>query len=48
MARNGTGARLRNALPLVPFLLYLFIFLMIPTLTVVVKAFQYDGRASFR
>jgi putative spermidine/putrescine transport system permease protein len=44
MARNGTGARLRNALPLVPFLLYLFVFLLIPTITVVVKAFGRDGR----
>jgi putative spermidine/putrescine transport system permease protein len=46
MARNGIGARLRNALPLVPFLLYLFVFLMIPTITVVVKAFESDGRFS--
>jgi putative spermidine/putrescine transport system permease protein len=44
MARNGTGARLRNALPLVPFLLYLFVFLLIPTITVVVKAVESDGR----
>jgi len=47
MTRNGTGARLRNALPLVPFLLYLFIFLMIPTITVVVKAFENNGHFSF-
>jgi putative spermidine/putrescine transport system permease protein len=43
MARNGTGARIRNALPLVPFLLYLFVFLLIPTITVVVKAVESDG-----
>src|SRR3954452_25104862 len=47
MARNGTGARLRDALPLVPLLLYLFIFLMIPTITVVVKAFENNGHFSF-
>jgi len=46
MSGNGTGARLRNALPLVPFLLYLFIFLMIPTITVVVKAFENNGHLS--
>jgi putative spermidine/putrescine transport system permease protein len=43
MTRNGTGARLRDALPLVPFLLYLFVFLVIPTITVVVGAVGSDG-----
>ncbi len=43
MTRNGTGVRLRDALPLVPFLLYLFVFLVIPTVTVVVGSVTSDG-----
>jgi putative spermidine/putrescine transport system permease protein len=46
MARNGIGARLRDALPLVPFLLYLFVFLMIPTITVIVGSVSSDGSFS--
>jgi putative spermidine/putrescine transport system permease protein len=46
MTRNGTGARVRDALPLVPFLLYLFIFLMIPTVTVIVGSVSSDGSFS--
>lgn len=40
----GRIARLTPALGLLPFLAYLFIFLVIPTATVVVGAFQEDGR----
>jgi putative spermidine/putrescine transport system permease protein len=46
MGRNGIGARLRDALPLVPFLLYLFVFLMIPTITVIVRSVSSDGSFS--
>ena len=46
MARNGTGARLRDALALVPFLAYLVIFLAIPTVTVLVRAIVSNGRFS--
>jgi putative spermidine/putrescine transport system permease protein len=46
MSRNGIGARLRDALPLVPFLLYLFVFLVIPTVTVVVGSVTSDGSFS--
>ena len=44
--RNGIGARVRDALPLVPFLLYLFVFLMIPTITVFVRAVESNGSFS--
>jgi len=46
MARNGTGARLRDALALVPFLAYLVIFLAIPTVTVLVRAIVSNGHFS--
>jgi putative spermidine/putrescine transport system permease protein len=39
-------ARLRPSLALLPFLGYLFVFLLIPTVTVVVGAFVEDGRPS--
>ncbi len=42
MARNGIGRRLRDALPLLPFLALLFFFLVIPTVTVVVQS-VYEG-----
>ena len=40
-------ARLTPSLALVPFLGYLFVFLLIPTITVVIGAFQEEGRFSF-
>jgi len=46
MARNGTGARARDALALVPFLAYLFIFLAIPTVTVLVRSIVNNGHLS--
>ena len=46
MARNGTGARVRDALALVPFLVYLFIFLAIPTVTVLVRSVESNGHFS--
>ncbi len=39
-------SRLTPSLALLPFLFYLFVFLLIPTVTVVVGAFVEDGRAS--
>jgi putative spermidine/putrescine transport system permease protein len=39
--------RLTPSLALLPFLGYLFVFLLIPTITVVVGAFQEDGAFSF-
>jgi putative spermidine/putrescine transport system permease protein len=39
-------ARLTPSLALLPFLLYLFVFLLIPTVTVIVGAFVEDGRPS--
>jgi putative spermidine/putrescine transport system permease protein len=42
-ARNGMGRRLRDGLPLVPFLAFLGIFLVIPTVTVIVSAVYQDG-----
>lgn len=42
MARNGIGRRLRDALPLLPFLALMFFFLVIPTVTVVVQS-VYEG-----
>jgi putative spermidine/putrescine transport system permease protein len=44
MSRNGIGRRLRETLPLVPFLAYVVIFLLIPTVTVVVSS-VYEGGA---
>ena len=36
--------RLREALPLLPFLALVAIFLIVPTVTVIVSAFHVDGR----
>lgn len=47
MARSGIGRRLRDALPLVPFLALMFFFLVIPTVTVVVKSVYEGGEISF-
>jgi putative spermidine/putrescine transport system permease protein len=47
MAANGIGRRVRDALPLVPFLLLVALFLLIPTITVVIQAFVSDGSVSF-
>ncbi|MEO7351081.1 MAG: ABC transporter permease subunit [Marmoricola sp.] len=47
MARNGISRRVREGLPLVPFLTLVFIFLAIPTLTVVVKSVYSDGGVTF-
>jgi putative spermidine/putrescine transport system permease protein len=43
MARNGAGRRVREALPLVPFLAFVFVFLVIPTVTVVVSSVYDEG-----
>ncbi len=43
MSRNGTARRLRDGLPLVPFLAFLVIFLVIPTVTVLVGAVRNDS-----
>ena len=43
MTGTGAGRRLRDGLPLVPFLAYVLIFLVIPTLTVVVGSVYLDG-----
>jgi putative spermidine/putrescine transport system permease protein len=40
------GRRLREALPLLPFLLFVAVFLIIPTVTVIVSAFFLDGTFS--
>jgi putative spermidine/putrescine transport system permease protein len=40
------GRRLREALPLLPFLLFVAVFLIIPTVTVIVSAFFLDGAFS--
>lgn len=46
MAGNGAGRRLREGLPLVPFLAFVFIFLLIPTITVVVSSVYTSGSFS--
>jgi putative spermidine/putrescine transport system permease protein len=46
MMGNGTSRRLREALPLVPFLVFVLIFLLIPTLTVVVSSVYDQGTFS--
>ncbi len=43
MSGNGISRRLREALPLVPFLGFLLIFLMIPTVIVIVRSVYQDG-----
>lgn len=43
MTGKGVSRRLREGLPLVPFLGYLVVFLLIPTMTVVVRSFYLDG-----
>jgi putative spermidine/putrescine transport system permease protein len=43
MAGKGVGRRLREGLPLAPFLGFLVIFLIIPTVTVVVSSVYLDG-----
>jgi putative spermidine/putrescine transport system permease protein len=47
MARNGIGRRVREALPLVPFFALVVIFLLIPTVTVIVQSVYKDGVFSF-
>jgi putative spermidine/putrescine transport system permease protein len=47
MARNGIGRRAREALPLVPFFALVVIFLLIPTVTVIVQSVYKDGVFSF-
>jgi putative spermidine/putrescine transport system permease protein len=42
------GRRLREALPLLPFLLFVAVFLIIPTVTVIVSAFFLDGTFSLQ
>jgi putative spermidine/putrescine transport system permease protein len=42
----GLGRRLRDGLPLLPFLVLVGVFLIIPTVTVIVSAFLVDGRFS--
>lgn len=46
MAGNGAGRRLREGLPLVPFLAFVFVFLLIPTITVVVSSVYTSGSFS--
>ena len=46
MTRNGISRRAREALPLVPFLAFVFIFLLIPTLTVIVSSVYDQGTFS--
>lgn len=43
MARNGIGRKVRESLPLLPFLAFVVIFLVIPTVTVVVSSVYTDG-----
>jgi putative spermidine/putrescine transport system permease protein len=43
MTRNGISRRVREGLPLVPFFALVFLFLLIPTITVVVSAVYADG-----
>jgi putative spermidine/putrescine transport system permease protein len=43
MARNGVGGRVRETLPLVPFLAFVLVFLVIPTVTVVVSSVYDQG-----
>ena len=43
MTRNGAGRTLREGLPLVPFLAFVVIFLVIPTLTVIVSSVYDQG-----
>ncbi|WP_059014316.1 ABC transporter permease subunit [Mycobacterium sp. M26] len=46
MAGGIAGRRLREAIPLLPFGLFVGIFLIVPTVTVVVSAFYLDGQFS--
>ncbi|BBZ01525.1 ABC transporter permease [Mycolicibacterium chitae] len=46
MADSTVGRRVRTGLPLLPFLLFVGIFLIVPTVTVVVNAFISDGQFS--
>jgi putative spermidine/putrescine transport system permease protein len=43
MARNGVGRKVREGLPLVPFFVLVFFFLVIPTVTVIVSSVYQDG-----
>jgi putative spermidine/putrescine transport system permease protein len=43
----GVSRRIRDALPLLPFLALVTIFLIIPTVTVIISAFYLDGAFSF-
>src|ERR1700712_1851089 len=47
MAKNGIGRRAREGLPLVPFFALVVIFLVIPTITVLVQSVYADGQFSF-
>jgi putative spermidine/putrescine transport system permease protein len=47
VARNGIRRSVRDALPLLPFLAFVFIFLLIPTVTVVVSSVYDGGTFSF-
>jgi putative spermidine/putrescine transport system permease protein len=47
VARNGIRRSVRDALPLLPFLAFVFIFLLIPTVTVVVSSVYDEGTFSF-
>ena len=44
--RPRIGRRLREGLPLLPFLAFVAVFLIVPTVTVIVSAFLVDGRFS--
>jgi putative spermidine/putrescine transport system permease protein len=45
---SGVGRRFREGLPLLPFLAFVGIFLIIPTVTVIVSAFYRDGEFSLQ
>jgi putative spermidine/putrescine transport system permease protein len=47
VARNGIRRSVRDALPLLPFLAFVFIFLLIPTVTVVISSVYDEGTFSF-
>ena len=47
MAKGGVGRQVRQSLPLTPFLALVGIFLLIPTVTVVVQSVYLDGVFSF-
>ncbi len=47
MAKGGVGRQVRQSLPLAPFLALVGIFLLIPTVTVIVQSVYLDGQLSF-